>query len=129
MDNQFTTLTRSYHDNYLQYKLTGNPSYKNAYLSAQEGIDNIVSSLEGEVSSQNNEINNFYSSNTEEKIRNTRAEALQAEQNIVSQRDLVETAKMRGNTTLPNPPTTPDISGQLTYLIAGGVILAVLFFI
>lgn len=129
MDNQFTTLTRSYHDNYLQYKLTGNPSYKNAYLSAQEGIDNIVSSLEGEVSSQNNEINNFYSSNTEEKIRNTRAEALQAEQNIVSQRDLVETAKMRGNTTLPNPPTTPDTSGQLTYLIAGGVILAVLFFI
>lgn len=129
MDSQFNTLTRSYYDNYLQYKLTGNPSYKNAYLSAQEGIDNIVSSLEGEVSSQNNEINNFYSTNTEEKLRNTRDQALEAEKNLVSQRDLSETAKMRGTTTLPKASTTADISGQLTYLIAGGVILAVLLFI
>ncbi len=129
MDNQFNTLTRSYYDNYLQYKLTGNPSYKNAYLSAQEGIDNIVSSLEGEVATQNSQINNFYSTNTEEKLRNTRAQTLQAQENLLSQKDLSETAKMRENTQLPNPTTTPDISGHMKYLIAGGIVLGILFFI
>ena len=60
MDSQFNTLIRSYHDNYLQYKLTGTDSYKNAYSSAQQGIETILSTLQDSVESQKVTISNFY---------------------------------------------------------------------
>jgi hypothetical protein len=60
MDTQFTTLTRSYHDNYLQYALTGNPTYQTAYENAKDGLDTIISSLQSEVDEQESTISNFY---------------------------------------------------------------------
>ena len=49
MDNQFDTLSRSYHDNYLQYATTGKESYKTAYESAEKGLKSIIESLSKQV--------------------------------------------------------------------------------
>ena len=62
MDNQFTTLTKSYYDNFLEYKLTGNESSQKAYMSAEQGIESILDGLGVEVDSQSSAISNFYKS-------------------------------------------------------------------
>jgi translation elongation factor EF-Ts len=49
MDNQFNTLARSYHDNYIEYATTRGDSYRNGYESAQKGLEEIIASLTQQV--------------------------------------------------------------------------------
>jgi len=95
MDSQFTTLTRSYHDNFLQYATTGGPAYQTAYEAAKEGLDNIISSMQTEVDSQNETISNFYKSDVEGKLRDLNSETMNAKRNVVSGHDELVSAKMR----------------------------------
>ena len=95
MDSQFTTLTRSYHDNYLQYTLTGNESYQTAYEAAKTGLDNIISSLESEVADQESVISNFYKSDVEGKMRDLKSGILDTKRLGVSIQDQHTAAKMR----------------------------------
>lgn len=119
MDNQFTTLTRSYYDNYLQYKITGNPSYQNSYMSAEQGIQNILSSLQDQVNTQNQQIATFYSSDVEGKLRDTQSQIRMAQQNILSESDAVKTASMR----IPEPSSSFSIPQP--YMISIGVLSGV----
>lgn len=120
MDNQFTTLTRSYYDNYLQYKVTGNASYQNSYMSAEEGIQNILKSLEDQISSNTESINSFYKSDVEGKLRDVQSQLRSTQKNIVKDRDRVIGAQMR------NIPQS-SFSIPTPYLISIGVLSATVF--
>jgi hypothetical protein len=95
MDKQFTTLTSSYYDNYLQYKLTGNSSYQNSYMSADEGIQSILTNLQDQVNSQNQQINSFYQADVEGKLRSLQSDIQSTQRNILKEKDDSTTASMR----------------------------------
>jgi hypothetical protein len=95
MDSQFNTLIRSYHDNFLQYRLTGNTSYQNSYQSAQQGIETILSNLESENSKQRKDMSDFYNEDVEGKLRNLKSETRSTRRKIVSENDQVIAAEMR----------------------------------
>jgi CHASE3 domain sensor protein len=42
MDNQLNTLLESYSSNYLQYRITGDQKYSNAYNAALQGLDSLI---------------------------------------------------------------------------------------
>jgi len=117
MDSQFTTLTRSYHDNYLQYAMTGSTSYQTAYEAAKEGLDNIISTLQSEVDSQNDTISNFYKSGTEGKLRDLKSQTTDAKRAIVSGHDELIAAQMR-----IVPQSTPTVTNYLPYYVTAGAL-------
>jgi hypothetical protein len=108
MDGQFTTLMRSYHDNYVQYALTGGPAYQNAFKSAQDGLDTIIASLQAEVDEQKKSINAFYQTNPEKSIRDLESSTMDTKRQLVSQDDLLTAAKLRNE--VPNTGA-PSVSG------------------
>lgn len=119
MDNQFNTLTRSYHDNFLQYKLTGNPSYKQAYESAQQGLDQIVQSLQQQNTDQKKSISNFYNEDVEGRLRDLRSQTRDTERKIVSENDQVIAAEMRSKA------VSGESSNTIYYMLGGVAILGV----
>jgi len=119
MDSQFTTLTRSYHDNYLQYSLTGNESYQTAYEAAKTGLDNIISSLESEVADQESVISNFYKSDVEGKMRDLKSGIMDTKRLGVSIQDQLTAAQIR-----QVPQTTAVIPTNYTpYYVTAGVLI------
>ena len=120
MDSQFTTLTRSYHDNYLQYTLTGGSAYQTAYEAAKEGLDNIISSMQSEVDSQDETISNFYHSGIQHKLSELKTDTANAKRNVVSGHDELVSAQMRQ---IPQTPT-PAADYTSYYVTAGALMLA-----
>jgi uncharacterized protein YukE len=118
MDSQFNTLSRSYHDNYIQYSVTGVESYKTAYEAAQQGLDTILSTLKSEVDT-----------NTQSLSGPNAAALFQDKQNslnsigeaIRKQKDRVTEAKMRQ----PPPPTPVSYQNHYTLLVCllGSIVL------
>lgn len=49
MDSQFVTLTRSFHDNYMQHQLTGSKSSQSAYEHAEKGLQKIISDIKTKI--------------------------------------------------------------------------------
>jgi peptidoglycan hydrolase CwlO-like protein len=121
MDKQFTTLTSSYHDNYLQYKLTGNASYQNSYMSAEQGIQSILSSLQDQVTTQNQQMSSFYNSDVEGKIRETQSQIRSTQRNMIKESDASVAASMR------NTPTAALPSIPQSYYISIGVLTGAAF--
>jgi hypothetical protein len=124
MDTQFNTLTRSYHDNFLQYKLTGNPSYKQAYESAQQGLDQIISSLEQQNTEQKKNISGFYNEDVEGRLRDLRSQTRDTQRKVVSENDQVIAAEMRSKGI-----SSVGGSSNTVYYIIGGVAILGLGFI
>lgn len=120
MDKQFTTLTRSYYDNYLQYKLTGNASYQNSYMSAEQGIQSILSSIQDQVNSQNQQINSFYQSDVEGKLRDIQSNIRSTQRGILKERDEATAATMRTVSTSSNFGSVPQ-----SYYISIGSLTAI----
>lgn len=106
MDSQFNTLIRSYHDNFLQYKLTGNTSYQQSYQSAQQGIETILSSLESQNSKQKKDMSDFYNEDVEGKLRDLHSETTNVRKKLVSENDQVIEAKMRSTSSVESPSMT-----------------------
>jgi len=119
MDKQFTTLTSSYYDNYLQYKLTGNQSYQNSYMSADQGIQSILSSIQDQVNTQNQQISSFYNTDVEGKLRELQGDIQTTQKGIKRERDDVTSATMR---TVPAPIIS---SIPQSYYISIGVLSGV----
>ena len=119
MDSQFTTLTRSYHDNYLQHALTGNTTYQTAYEAAKTGLDSIISSLESEVADQESVISNFYKSDVEGKMRDLKSGILDTKRAGVSVQDQLKAAQMR------QVPQAIDLSSTnyIPYYVTAGVLI------
>ena len=95
MDKQFNTLKQSYYDNYLEYKVTGNPSYQNSYMAAEQGIQTILSELSSQINKKQSDISNFYSKSTEDKLRQLQSDTKFAQQKVISEGDQIKAAKMR----------------------------------
>lgn len=122
MDAQFNTLIRSYHDNFLEYKMTGSSSYQQSYKSAQEGIDTILSSMDSQNSTQKKEIKDFYDQDVEGNIRNLHSQRRDTQKKILSGNDQVISAEMRSQTTTQSIPSqTPSMTNRY---IALGVMFA-----
>jgi len=95
MDNQFNTLVQSYRDNYIQYRITGDPKYQQSYSRAQEGIENILNSLRSSVDSGQTQISNFYKSGVEERLQKLDADNKALQGNMIKIDDELTAAKMR----------------------------------
>ena len=122
MDSQFNTLTRSYYDNFLQFRLTGNPSYKQAYQSAQQGLDQILAGLQTQNTQQKQGISSFYNQDVEGRLRDLRSQTRDAQREIVSENDQVIAAEMRSK-------ALTGMSSNTMYYVLGGVALVGIGFI
>lgn len=126
MDKQFTTLTSSYHDNYLQYKLTGNASYQNSYTSAEQGIESILSNLQDQVNTQNRQITNFYQSDVDGKIKDIRSQIRSTQRNVLKDSDQTVSASMRNISPSSSYQVPTSYFISIGVLISAGVLLLVL---
>jgi hypothetical protein len=106
MDTQFNTLKQSYYDNFLQYRITGNPSYQNSYLAAQQGIQSILSQLTDQVNSSQGSISNFYNQATQDKLHQLQSDTKFAQQEIISEGDQITAATMRQQQNSIVPPAS-----------------------
>jgi hypothetical protein len=121
MDTQFNTLIRSYHDNFLQYRLSGDSGYENSYKSAQQGIESILSSLRSDVQSQDSQISSFYSDDVEGRLRELQSETRRAQASIVTDKDALEAAQLRGTASEPQSLTSRYIALGVLSAIAIGL--------
>ena len=122
MDNQFNTLMRSYHDNYLQFKLTGNTKYKIAYESAEQGLDAIVLAKNQAVQSDAQNIETTLGTDAENKMKDVKSQSVHLGQGLVDQNDEEVAAQMRNIATTDAPvslTTQYIILGVLVATIAG----------
>lgn len=119
MESQFNTLLSSYRDNYIEYKLTGNKSNQTAYLSSKQGIDNILSSLEGEVNTNKQQISAGYSDESKANMSQLRDQMRTGKLDFSSSKDQLEAAKMRSEVINTTTTITPDLTN---YYIAAGVL-------
>ncbi len=107
MDNQFNSLIKSYSDNYIQFKVTGNSSYQNGFTSAQQGLDSIIQQLQTQVDAQKQKISEFYKSGIEQKITDLEQRNRFLQRGIVSEKDEIVAAQMRSET--PSSVALPSI--------------------
>jgi methionine synthase I (cobalamin-dependent) len=87
MDSQFNSLLQSYNSNFVQYKVTGNQSYETGFLSAKQGLDAIISSLQSEVDNQKASISDFYKSGVEQKMIETDQNNKKLQRGIILEKD------------------------------------------
>jgi len=116
MDSQFNSLISSYNSNYVQYKITGNPSYQTAYTAAQQGLDSIISSLQEEINGEKQNISDFYKSGVEQKLNTLRATSKKLQRGIVSENDVIAASKIRN--AQPSPPAPVSIT-TTQYVLLG----------
>ena len=95
MDSQFNTLLRSYSDNYIQFKVTGNSRYQKAYTSAQESLDSMLSQMKNSVDAQKQQMSEFYKSGVEQQITKLNQNNRFLQRGLVSESDEVVAARMR----------------------------------
>jgi hypothetical protein len=119
MDNQFNTLMRSYHDNYLQYKLTGALKYKTAYEAAQTGLDMIVVDKNKAVESDAQNIQTTLGTDAENKMKDVKSQSVHLGQGLVSQHDAEVASEMRLGV-----PDSASTTNPIFQYVAIGVMVA-----
>ena len=119
MDSQFNSLIQSYSSNFVQYKVTGNQSYQNGYIAAQQGLDSIINELQSEVDSGKAQISAFYKSGIEQKIKSFDANNRKLQRGLISEKDEIVASKIRNESPAPSP-SPPSVS--TTQYIALGVL-------
>jgi hypothetical protein len=126
MDSQFNSLVQSYSSNYVQYKVTGNPSYQNGYVAAQQGLDSIIGQLQDQVNSGKQQVADFYKSGVEQKITDLNLKNRKLQRGILTQKDDIEAAKIRGEQPAPAPTPPPVSTSQYVALGVLGLTMVVL---
>jgi len=120
MDNQFNTLMRSYHDNFLQYKLTGDSKYQVAYEAAQKGLDSIIVSRNQAVEADAKNIQNTLGADSENKMKDIKSQSIHLGHGLLEEHDEEVAAKLRNVSAPPVSLTTQYIIlGVLVATIAG----------
>jgi hypothetical protein len=105
MDNQFNTLMRSYHDNYLQFKLTGNTKYQKAYEAAEQGLDAIVLAKNQAVQSDAQNIQSTLGADAENKMKDVKSQSVHLGQGLIDQHDAKIASEMRLSAPVEAPVT------------------------
>jgi len=98
---------RSYHDNYLQYKLTGDQKYQRAYEAAEKGLDAIILAKNQAVQADAQSIQTTLGADSENKMRDVKSQAIHLGQGLVDERDAETAAEMRLNTPVQGSPPQP----------------------
>ncbi len=124
MDSQFNSLVQSYNSNYVQYKVTGKPSYQTAYESAKQGIDSIIAQLQEEVNAEKADISDFYKSGIEQKIIDNQQKNQKLQSGIVMEHDEITAAKIRSEQSAPEPVAPPVTTYQ--YVTIGVLVVAII---
>ena len=119
MDSQFNSLVQSYSSNYVQYKVTGNPSYQNGYTAAQQGLDTILGQLQDEVNSGKQQIAAFYKSGVEQKITDLNLKNRKLQRGILTEKDDIAAATIRGEQPVPAPVATVTTSQYIALGLLG----------
>jgi hypothetical protein len=88
MDSQFNTLVRSYHDNFLEHRVTGENRFRTSYEGAREGIENILKTLNDDVQKKQVELSDFYRSGVRDNLRDLK-------QSLADQNDIQISAEKR----------------------------------
>lgn len=118
MDNQFNTLARSYHDNYIEYSATGNAKYKTAYEAAQKGLEEIVASLTKQVTTNSQNITDAVGSTGLTRFREKQAFLNTIGAGMNTQADRIKQAEMRLPATPPGKTYTNEYFFLSLLLIA-----------
>lgn len=126
MDTQFNTLIRSYHDNYLQYKISGNSAYQQPYQLAKEGIETILSTMENENSQKQRDITTFQSQNVEEKLRDIQSQKTSNQRKIITENDQLISAEMRSKAVESPAPEESMTSRYIALGVMGAMSLALM---
>lgn len=103
MDKQISELTRSYSDNYIQFKVTGNDRYKQGYTAAKQGLDSILTQLQDSVNTQKQQIADFYKSGIEQKMSDLNQQNRFLQRGLLSEKDEITAAEMRQQPTIALP--------------------------
>jgi hypothetical protein len=117
MDSQFNSLIQSYNSNYVQYRVTGNASYQSGYVSAQQGLDSILSQLQQEVDAEKTRISDFYKSGIEQTMNSLQQKNRKLQRGIVSEKDDIVAAEMRNTHAMPSP--SPPMLTTTQYVSLG----------
>ena len=92
---------------------------------AQQGLDTIIGQLQDEISSGKQQIAAFYKSGVEQKITDLNLKNRKLQRGILTEKDDITAAKMRGEQ--PIPPPAPTVStSQYVALGLLGVTMVVL---
>lgn len=118
MDSQFNTLIRSYHDNYLEYKISGNSSYQQSYQAAKQGIETILSTMENENAITQKDITAFQNQNVEEKLRDIQSDKIESQRKVITENDQLISAEMRAKS-VDMPASAPQESMTGRYIGLG----------
>ena len=121
MDNQFNTLMRSYHDNFLQYKLTGAQKYQVAYEAAQKGLDSIIVSRNQAVESDAKNIQNSLGADSENKMKDIKSQSIHLGHELLEEHDQEVAAKLRNVST----PSAAPVSLTTQYIILGVLVATI----
>ena len=122
MDSQFNSLTQSFNSNYIQYKVTGNPSYQAAYTSAQDGLNSIIQTLQNEISSEKSSISDFFKSGIEQKLNNLQATNRKLQRGILTEQDDIVASTIRNTQPAASLPVITTTQYVLLG-VAGGVMM------
>lgn len=128
MDSQFNSLIQSYNSNYVQYKVTGNQLYKTGYTSAQEGLDNIIKSVQEEVDAGKSKLSTFYKSGIEQKLSDLNMKNRKLQRGILVEKDDIEAARIRNEK--PAPAPVPPLVSTAQYIsmgVLGAALIALSF--
>jgi hypothetical protein len=117
MDSQFNSLIQSYNSNYVQYKVTGNPSYQTGYQSAQQGLDSILAQLQEEINVNKTGISDFYKSGVEETLNTLQQKNRKLQRGISMEKDDIAAETIRNEQSV-SPPSSPTITTN-QYIMLG----------
>jgi len=130
MDSQFNSLVQSYSSNYVQYKVTGSPSYQSGYIAAQQGLDSIIGQLQNDVDLGKQQAAAFYKSGVEQKLTDLNSKNRKLQRGILVEKDDITAARIRGSQPIPSPsPSNPVTISQYVALGVLGVTAVVLSFV
>ena len=119
MDSQFNTLSRSYHDNYVDYSVTGNQKYKVAYEAAKQGLDTIIAAKKTEAETNSENIKGALGSDAASLFHENQSALNSIGEGIHKQKDRVVEGQMR----LPIDPPPTDHTTQ--YIVLGALLGAI----
>ena len=114
MDSQFNTLAQSYHDNYVQYAVNGDQKYKTAYQQAEQGLKDIIQSLEDQVKETDKNIQDSLGEASMDQYKKKQDLLKNIGIHIHEEQDKLKTAQMR----TPIPPPVPSYTSKYITVIA-----------
>ena len=112
---------RSYHDNFLQYKLTCAQKYQVAYEAAQKGLDSIILSRNQAVEADAKNIQNTLGADSENKMKDIKSQSIHLGHGLLEQHDEEVAAKLRN----VSAPSAPPVSLTTQYIILGVLVATI----